>query len=346
MLILVDALKIALVKIAESVVNIFIFRNCLSIAKSIVGGFWAFLLAIFISGRVRRFVYSKWDVVSRAFARESGRHIFKFDATSLESIDLNSGGKHEQATLEEFRAYVKKNSESDLFNCIFTATSQSSIILLLTVIGIEHLNNNLETSSLEAMLYCIIISFLLCFGSSFKYTQLVIADWLREFDAMLDDPTPPGHSKLNKILVTHKNPLDHKVEFVGLWLSKFDAKRNSTRVELRFLAPDFTDNVKDILDFYAKHHMHLAKTSSDETDASSSDLLAVAAEKKQPVERYELVIQDYYNGDAASKVFEKEAKAKGFESKESWTEYRSFACVNFNISIFHNTEHKKKHKIN
>lgn len=342
MLMLLDALKIAIYRVSLSIVNIFLFRNVYSLCKMFMGGFYAFVLTVYVSSKIRRKIRERYAVVREKMAKERGQKMFKFDETSLQSIDLDQ----DLSTFQKFIDYVRKNSESDLFNCMFIASSESSLISLLTILGVEHLNSRYDLSLTMSIFYSVGVSFLLCFGSSFKYMQMLMAEWVIELETIFSNSQTKkeqgeGHSKLRKILLTHTNPFDKSVEYVGLWLSKYDSHRNANKVELKFLTPNYADYIQNLFNFYAKHHMKLEKLKENEENVE-----LLQGERTNKIENYELYVPDYYNGGGHTKLFEKQAKEMGFTSQESWTEFRLFPGVNFNINVYLNTGKQKKQKTN
>lgn len=339
---LFDALRIASIRVSKSIANILLFRNVYYLTRLLFGGFWGFIATVYLTGKIRRKIRQSYERVNERRARELGEKRFKFDETSLQSIDLDQ----DASVLSKFNEYVQKNSELDLFNCLFSVSSDSVLISLLTILGIEQLNSKYEISLVLSIFYVVTVSFLLCFGSSFKYTQMLIPEWLTDFKTMLADIQSAadkkkehgdGHSRQKRILITHTNPFDKSVEYVGLWLSKYDSHRNASKVEIRFMTPNYTDYIDDVFSYYSKHHMTLEKVHETE-----SELLP--GEKHNKVEKYDLYVQDYYNGGGMSKLFEKRAKDLGFTSEESWTEFRLFPGVNFDITVFQNTGKQKKKK--
>lgn len=332
MFFLTDALKIAIVKVVETIINITIFRNIYSFIQIWLGGFYGFVLTIFVSGKVRSFIYKNYARIKERVAQKSKKPYFKFNVNSIKSIDLN---REDATVIKEFHSYAKNNSHSDLFYCIFSSSSQSAMISFLTFMAVEYLHQKFEMSIGMAIFYSVSVSFILCFGSSFKYAKILIAEWLDELDAIVVDAESRKemiYTKSTKILLTHKNESDNRVEFIGLWISKFDSHRNSFKVEVKFIKANYLDFMKEILDYYAKHHMSLEKKSTEENNNGT---------ESNRVEKYELHVPDYYNV-GTSKLFEKGLKEKGFKSQESWAEFKLFPGVNFNINVYKNIGTKKQ----
>lgn len=186
MLLFTDAVKIATEKVIQSILNIFIFRNIYSATRIWLSGFYAFFLTIYISSKLRALGVKIFRQAKNLLFPDLKKYDIEFDKANLESINLAEPNQEQVQLIDEFIKKNKENAQIDLFSCIFGSSSQSSLLNLFIFVAIEYLNDKYFENLLVSCLFCISIAFILCFGSSFRYSQIITqewSDWLEELDS-------------------------------------------------------------------------------------------------------------------------------------------------------------------
>lgn len=321
---LVDAGKIAVNKVIESFINILIFRNVSSWTRQWLSGFWAFVATIFIANKIKNTGINIYHKLEKYLFPEREKKKFKFDLAKVESAELGA------QNIDKFNDYLNKNALSDLFNHIFESSSRSALISLLALLSIESMVSKYQMDFLSSMVWSVFVSFIVCFGSSLKYSNILIKEWLDDFELLLKKKkgkNAEAGSKSSALLLTYN--IKDKIEYIGLWSSKYDSHEHKYKVEIKFMNPFYTPYIAQIFDYYMKNHMKIHENPSRENPPTPS-----ASSKN---EKYDLVLPDYYNNDRS---LEKDIKNKGFGCKTTWTEFRLVPLSDFSIKVYQNYDIK------
>jgi hypothetical protein len=112
MIFIIDAIKISIERILISFLNIILFRNIYALSKQWLNGTFAFLLTIYLMGKVRSVLF---ELLVRLKHRiwPNQIEIDSFKKENLKSIELDQTSNHE--IKKSFLQYVEKNGRNDLF---------------------------------------------------------------------------------------------------------------------------------------------------------------------------------------------------------------------------------------
>jgi len=330
MVLLTEAFKIAFEKVLLSVFNIFLFRYAYSLTLLYLSGFYAFIATIYVSSKARSAFQSLFYKLKYKLAPDSIDYD-KFDLNQLRTVCLEDDSDEVKKTREDFFKYIKSNSENDLFSQIFSSSSQSSIISLVTIISVEYIHKNYEFTQIEAIFYCISVAFIVCFGASLRYTHILNKEWLEFLNTVENQKT----TKNTNILFVYDRLIANsskRTEFVCLWtIGKVD--NNLKDVNLRFLASNHAANIQHLVNHFTKTFLVHQEQAANEELFNGSDMLSPTL-KTSKNEKYDLLIPDYY---AVGLVFSNTIRSFQFKVKESWKESYAFPLVYFKVNKYSNS---------
>ena len=319
MLFVFDALKLSSKKVFLSILNIIVFRFIYDlISQWIMTGTGGLFLTIYVTNQVRGIMNNFYKSFKRSYYLKKNKPYEEFDKKNLSSFETKLSG----STIKELD--LDKKCQKDLFSYIFNAGSNSSLINLVTIIGIEYIHNKYELSTPISILYCVSIAFVVIFGSSLRYSSVISKESLEFFETKND--------LVDLINIYYTDSLENK-ELVCIWKSILDPKTTKRRLEIKFLSIKYATNLSDIIEYFSKNHM---KLSSSETSIEGDT---------QEVEYYSVVIPDYYD---IGLVFSNKIKSLGFKKLSSWTEFIMFPTLHLKLSTYANLskQEEKNKKIN
>ena len=184
MIILKSAFLITLQRTFEIVLNIVIFRTTQDFVNNITGfsGIYSLFLTIFINNKARQFIYYQQVNFKKIFFP---KRFLKFDWKLLVGHDLNrifSTNCSETANeeVQSIRAdfiQLKNEMGNHIFEFIFKSATQSSLIILFTIIFSDYLKNNYGINIYTSFAICISFSFVISFVSSLNYAKILLIEW-------------------------------------------------------------------------------------------------------------------------------------------------------------------------
>lgn len=306
-LMLLNALRIALSKVVISVVNIFIFRNIYGIAGKHVHGFYAFIITVFLVGKIKTY----WSrLIESVFTK------VKFDPTRFSRLDVTDPPR-------DFYHKATASFHTDLFSYIFGSASQSSVINLFVIIAIEQLCSSYGFSIYKSMLYCVGVAFFILFGSSWSYMSLLYEDWNKYVEKLdAGDVTNRKHAVL------------YGQDLVCLVDSNLNMQNKEISIEFKYLSAKYVNHVSDLVDYYVKNHVNLPKEENTDMDAAQPQVMAFGF-----IENYSFIVPDYFDQNFSMSSTLRKYK---FRRTEGWTEYNMFVWVGMEKSIYKNRSDKKK----
>ena len=135
---------------------------------------------MYISDYIRKFLYRQYAALKKRAFENSKQVEAVFDAKYLESLVLDYEQfekDSEDETLNEqlgkFKEITLAKCKSDLFAYIFTASTHSVLLSFLTMFSIEYVQSLYEYSVMQSILYCSVIPFIICFGSSYRLVNSI-----------------------------------------------------------------------------------------------------------------------------------------------------------------------------
>jgi hypothetical protein len=310
-----DALKIALQKVSVSIYNIIVFRNIYSLVLSWLDGFFAFVVTVYIVGKVKTFAQNFYtDVRRKVFLINKQKNLkqngidFEFDPKKLTCQQIDE--TNEQTLL------ACKSPETDLFNFIFGAASQSSLLNLVVIISIEYFNTKFKLGLALSIFYVVGLAFLLCFISSFRYMSLVAKK----------SSTNECGSRTNsrKYLIMYDG-----LDFVCFIRTTVDLNLPELSVELENFSAKYSNKIGEIVEFYAKNYCNEAGTLVQDEE---HDRMVV-------VDRFKFTFPDYYdpNYELTNML-----RKLGYKKERSWVEFRVLPLCNLNSNVFTNSQSLNK----
>lgn len=337
MILLTEAFKIAFEKVLLSVFNIFLFRYAYSLTLLYLSGFYAFIATIYLSSKVRLVLQSLFYKLKYKLAPNSIEND-KFDINQLRTVDLEDDSDETKKIRDEFFKYIKSNSENHIFSHIFSSSSQSSIISLVTIISVEYIHKNYEFTQIEAIFYCISVAFVICFGASLRYTHILNKEWLELLNSLEKKDQKNGTHKMTHILcvydrliTTPSSDISKRTEFVCLWtIGKVD--QNLKDVNLRFLSSNHAINLKELVNHFVKTFLIHQEQQNEESQNNSGILPQTLKTTRN--DNYDLLIPDYYD---VGLVFSNTIRSFQFKVKETWKEFYVFPLVNFKVNKYSNS---------
>ena len=190
MVFLLNALTISSKRVFSTLWNIILFRCVYEFVKSrIFTGVVGFIIAIYVSDYIRKFLYRQWAALKKRAFQNSKAIENEFDPKYLESIVLeydqleNTTENDElNKTLLKFKERTQIKCKNDLFDYIFTASTHSVLLSFITMFSIEIVQSNYGYGVMTSILYCSTIPFILCFGSSYRLVIFInkIIFWINK----------------------------------------------------------------------------------------------------------------------------------------------------------------------
>ena len=344
MLLLTSALKIATEKVLSTIYNIVVFRNVYSLIQIWLSGVYAFIAVVYITPRVKEVIATVFRRLKSVFVPRIvlAEQRNAFDRKYLRSVELDL--RNEASLNDEtspFLERVRTQSQSDIFSYIFTCSSKSSLLNLFTIIAVEYLHSTYEYNVVYAIFCCVCVTFVICFGASFRYASILSDEWLEFLEnekTAAKKQHQSGKSK-NILLVYEKeeDTIPHAKEFVCLWTCKYDSESRISTVELKFLSAKFSKNLKDLIEFYAEKHLVLEQPATvPPTTTTTTENVSLLEEEHAIVvkaQNYKLILPEYYDEDLA---LTKCAKSKGFKNDATWKEFNIFPLIDVKISTYSN----------
>ena len=324
MLLLTDALRIALGKVAQSIVNIFIFRYMFAVSKIFMQGFFGFIVTVFLMNKIKSFAIRFWTGVRRNMLIKQGREeeAAEFDAKHFSRLDMDACNVPDDCVnstiLTTLCQVINKNSQSDLFSYIFSSASQSSLLSLLVILSIEHLNSSLQYNLIYSILYCVSLAFILAFGSSLRYMNLIGSGGARSEKSSSSSPS---------LLISRKHLVMYKQDFVCQVESSANLAEREITIEFKNLSANYSSRIDSLVVYYIKTHVNI--------DEGQENVISI-------FDKCQVIVPDYYNFNF---VFTNGLKKCGMTKTESWTEFRLCPLVDFGVSVFRNIDSKKKNKV-
>ena len=264
-MLIIKALKAATSKVITTIINIILFRYLYSFVQIFLSGFWAFLAVVYISPYFKAIFFSLFNKIKAQILPKSAEFVSVFDKQKLDSVELNNDTN--EASISQikdlFKKSMKSQTQNDIFNYIFTSSLHSSFLSLFTILAVEYIHTKYEYSLAESILYCVGVCFVVCFGSSMRYSLILSKEWLEFLDEALNDKKKSNNlsSKTKNTLIVYnkiKNPTEEPInDFVCLWVSKYDSESKRTSIELKFLSSNYADNFTEIIEYYISKHMSI-----------------------------------------------------------------------------------------
>ena len=357
MIILSKAIKIAVEKVFSTIFNIVVFRNVYSFVQIWLSGIYAFIAVIYITPYVKGAILAVISNIRATLAPKSLQEdkLNIFNKQSLNSVELNTTKETNSsiATIQSsFLESMKTQSQIDLFSYIFTCSSKSSLLNLATIIGVEYVHSNYEYNIVHSILYCVSITFVICFGSSLRYSSILSNEWV----AFLQGASPSSSSikKIRKeILITYEKDISKaNTEFVCLWTSNYNEETKMENIELKFLSSKYSSHLKDLVEYYVENHLIL-KEKSETSNLAAETMADSQVQSSQILDRtsefeakhYTLLLPDYYDDGM---VLTNMAKKIGFKNTDSWKEFNIFPLIDIKIHSYTNyfIDLKNKKKTN
>ncbi|RNA02920.1 hypothetical protein BpHYR1_020801 [Brachionus plicatilis] len=319
MIMITDALKIAIQKVFLSIVNIFVFRNVFSLTKQWLNGFIAFIATIFISNKIRSKGYEVYRKIKFKIFPEWEKFEIKFDKTKIDSISLINNQNNIEL-IECFIKTEKKCFQNDLFSYIFGSASQSAILNLIIIISIEYLNSKYFENIILSLVSCVGVAFVLCFGASFKYSSILSDEWSDLLQKLESEDIQNASHKSKKILIVYNREIgeEKKKEVVGLWWCQYDSHTKSIKVQLKFLSASYSDFLTEIVNHFVTEYVDGPTNEEAEESSLLTNNDHVQGFKN---EKFEFLVPDYYDHGL---VFSNALRKLGFKKQESWKEFKLF----------------------
>lgn len=333
MVFLVNALALSIKRIIVSLINIILFRFVYEFVRSrLITGVMGFMIAMYSCDYIRKFAYKQYSALrKRTMLNSKNSKIHEFNPKNLESttVDYNQfetltdlADTPLKKTLVSFKEHAHAKCKNDLFDFIFNAATHSFFLSFATMIGIEYVQSTYQYGVIVSILYCASLPFIVCFGSSYRYSSIVCEDWLEMFEpkqnrshtfSKKSGQTLVFYNKSKQQVTGEEVSTEIAREFVCLWSSLYDVKTKVTTIELKFMSSAFADNLNEIVYYYLCRHVDM---SSDTTN-----------------EYFDFVIADFYNTGSA---FSNQVKKSKLQKLESWTEFILMPMINFSVSIYSN----------
>lgn len=341
MSILKKALRIATEKVLTTIYNIVVFRNVYSFIQMWLSGMYSFIAVIYITPYVKSIIWLIYSSFRSAFMPKTvaNEKLLAFDKKFLKSNTLNLSDN-------SYLGQMKSQSQIDLFSYIFACASKSALLNLLTIIGVEYVHSNYNYNIVYSILYCVSITFVICFGASLRYSSILSGEWLEFLNAKKQ-----SSPKSENIIITYERE-DAQVEFVCIWTCIHDSKRKCENLELKFLSSAFSKNLKELIEFFAENHLTLKEkqidattvnTTNEETSSLLTEQKTIEIKREEEFEpkKYNLFLPDYYDDEL---VFSKFVKSLGFKPKESWKEFNIFPLIDIKVNTYTNVPDLKNSK--
>ena len=311
------ALIVSIKRVILTLFNIVLFRYLLDfIQKCISEGALGFLITIYLSDKIKKAIYQKYQEVQKAAAKKaspnSEYNINRFSILQL-TVDFS-----ECNLSPDFLSNAESSGHDDLFNYIFNSSTNSSLLNFLTIIGIEFLSNTYKINIFRAILYCVSMTFVICFGSSYRYASLISNEWKQD-TKMFDREENckkiiffyDRHGRANSEIDSR---FDDNKEFVCMWLIRFDPVSKISTVYLKYLSWNHSSNLSDIIHLFIE--VYTNKMADQERDST-----------------WQMRAPDYYDQGL---VFTSTTKQRQLKSVDSHIEFTLFPGVHFRVNIFEN----------
>ncbi len=348
MLFVLGALKIACKQVIVTIVSIIIFQYANEFVKTnLLSGVPGFFLTIYLSNKIKGTVFRYAAKFKKAmFSKKSKKRSSAdgaIDLTKLEYIDLSETplddlGIKRAALATKIMDTMKADSQNQVFNYIFNASSHSSLFNLLTIIGVEYMRTNYDYSIAWAILYCVSFPFFICFGSSYAYASILSDEWQtaesqEKPNVVVSIPAASvvaNETKCpKKVLVVYNEDksdapdlLDPAhCDYVCLWTTHFDTEIRQTKVELKFLSSRFEGDLREIINNYIFKYVSLSNAAQIATYSTPKI--------------FNFHVPDYYDNEL---VFSRAIKEKGFKLVESWIEYTIFPLIHLKKHSYENVK--------
>jgi hypothetical protein len=317
MLFIIEALKISMKRVSMTCISILVFQYMNYYIKAyILTGVSGFFLTIYLSSKVKTSFYGHVRKIKQAILpSHSSSSCSIFDIGNVEFYDLS---KDDVDT--DLLNSMKDDCLNQLFSFIFNSASQSSLLSLFSIIGIEYLRSKFELSLLMSMFYCVGISFLICFGSSLSYSLHLANEWIEDLKAVKVKNSSIVPRQLLLVYNKKTNSVQKK-EYICLWTSSNDTMINEIKIELKYLSSNFANNLTEIINIYTLNYLALSP------DGPVNPIEVPTAKV------YNFLITDYYNDEFK---FSKALKVKGFRQLDAWNEFSIFPSVHLNKYSYKN----------
>jgi hypothetical protein len=302
------ALAIATEKVASTIFNIVIFRNVYSFVQLWLSGVPAFMAVIYVTPYVKRVMWQSYEFVKRVAASPTQLAVSSdFNENNLKVYDTST---NPQATL--LLQQMTNDSRINLFTHIFTTSSKSSLLNLLTIIGVEHLHSSHGHNIVAAILYCVSVTFVICFAASLRYSSLLSREWS---ESLL-------HPSSSHLIVYG----DHD-EPICLWtLSQSRGGDQVETIDLKFLSSKYSPRIVSLFEAYVKSAGLIVETRSGHQDQSS--------QSKVTMKTCDFIVSDYYDDDLVYSGLL--VKSHGFKLKEEWKEFGIFPFIDLKTRVYTN----------
>lgn len=314
MVFLAKALIIGIKRIISTIVSILAFRYVYEFVKLwIMKGIPGFMLTIYLSNKVRDYMYRQYDRLKRKSSKKAEFNFRNIEPMSLEynALDKMDNDPADQTAIDMFKKNAELSCKNDLFEYVFSAATNSSLFSFLTIIAIEYMQEKYNYSVLTSIIYCASIPFFICFGSSYRYSSVVCGEWLEMFKPNEEVNVPNKRSK--QILMWYNKSENEEKDSICLWSTLYDTQTRITTVELKFASAAYTNNLGEIIDIFFLKYVDLNSENSNEF--------------------YDIIVPDYYN---VGQLFAARMKRLKLPNIESWTEFILFPMINFSVNIFSN----------
>lgn len=181
MVFLFNALTISFKRVLSTLWNIILFRYVYEFVRSrIFTGVVGFIIAMYISDYIRKFLYRQYAALKKRAFANSKQVEAVFDPKYLDSLVLDyeqfedtSEDETLNDKLNKFKEVTLIKCKNDLFAYIFTASTHSVLLSFLTMFSIEYVQSAYEYSVMQSILYCSVIPFIICFGSSYRFVNSI-----------------------------------------------------------------------------------------------------------------------------------------------------------------------------
>ena len=339
MLFIIDALKISVYRVIVTIINLFVFKTVYHFTKKLLNGYWAFFGAIYFSAKVKSFLYSTFKSTQEKLLLKINPKFVqeKFDPRKLEAIDLKEIKSIPKAEIiNNFLENVKNKSMKDLFSFIFRESSDSAMLSIITLFGIEYMSE--IHSILYSIFFVVGIAFVICLGSSLRYAFILINEWRSDLEQDLlkakDGLDSNSKSNNKNILIaynqTEGSEKSKNTDYVCLWSSSYDQNENINYLRLKFFSTKYSDDFIEVVKFYGKNYLSVesnAQTSVDELEK----------EKSKKFKNLRILVPEYYG-----RGFGLVLKDNDFKQVESWKEFSIFPSISFEVASYQYKEKNKK----
>jgi hypothetical protein len=304
MLFLKDAVQLTIEKVVQTVINIFLYRYTSRLLKNTISlnVVLGFFVTIFITQKLKgliKYLSMQIKYCLKPDLRQQDQQN-RFDKKKIKLMRLNELGKDDVLVRT-----LLDQANTHLFSYIFQSATNSALLNLFTIISIDYLTEKCGLKIYYSLFLCVFVTFLICFVSCLRYTNLIIKEWLQVFDQ--------AHGYL---MVNNKN--DECTEPVCVWSGAIDENTTTHDVQIKYLNINYSQNLNEMIEIYLSNV------------SNSSDFNS-----------FKIRVADYYDHYHR---FTKYLRFKKFESTDEWTEYFLFLFVKYKIKVFEITSNELKNQ--